>query len=65
MGNAVLSIDKPRCCGECDSACDDIAGLFCNTADWCFDGIHSQKDRTDWCRLREVESKQILRMNLL
>ena len=65
MSKAVLIIDMPRCCGECDLACDDIAGLFCIPADKYFDRDYRQKDRPDWCPLLEVESKQFLSTNLV
>ena len=57
MAKAVLVMDMPDCCADCQLADDDPSGLYCVPADKYYDGEESTEDRASWCPLRELPEK--------
>mgnify|MGYP007103173908 CR=1 FL=1 len=57
MSKAVLIIDMPECCADCQLADDDPSGLYCVPADEYYDGKESTEDRASFCPLRELPEK--------
>lgn len=58
MSKAVLIIDMPECCADCQLADDDPSGLYCVPADEYYDGKESTEDRASFCPLRELPEKK-------
>lgn len=58
MSKAVLIMDMPECCADCQLADDDPSGLYCVPADKYYDGEESTEDRASWCPLRELPEKK-------
>lgn len=58
MAKAVLVMDMPDCCADCQLADDDPSGLYCVPADKYYDGEESTEDRASWCPLRELPEKK-------
>jgi hypothetical protein len=58
MAKAVLIMDMPNCCADCQLADDDPSGLYCVPADKYYDGEESTEDRASWCPLRELPEKK-------
>lgn len=54
MSKAVLVIDMPESCADCQLADDDPSGLYCPLADDYYDGTDSSEDRASFCPLREL-----------
>lgn len=57
MAKAVLIMDMPECCADCQLADDDPSGLYCVLADDYYDGSDSSEDRASFCPLRELPEK--------
>lgn len=57
MPKAVLVMDMPECCADCQLADDDPSGLYCMFADDYYDGSDSSEDRASFCPLRELPEK--------
>ena len=57
MPKAVLIMDMPECCADCQLADDDPSGLYCVPADKYYDGEESTEDRASFCPLRELPEK--------
>lgn len=57
MSKAVLVMDMPECCADCQLAADDPSGLYCVPADEYYDGTESTEDRASFCPLRELPEK--------
>ena len=57
MAKAVLVMDMPECCADCQLADDDPSGLYCPLADDYYDGTDSAEDKASWCPLRELPEK--------
>lgn len=57
MSKAVLIMDMPDCCAECQLSDDDPSGLYCVSADDYYDGEDGMEDRTSFCPLRELPEK--------
>ena len=57
MPKAVLVMDMPECCADCQLADDDPSGLYCVFADDYYDGSDSSEDRASFCPLRELPEK--------
>lgn len=57
MSKAVLIMDMPDCCAECQLSDDDPSGLYCVPADDYYDGEDSMEDRVSFCPLRELPEK--------
>ena len=57
MAKAVLVMDMPECCADCQLADDDSSGLYCMLADDYYDGSDSSEDRASFCPLRELPEK--------
>ena len=47
MSKAVLIMDMPECCADCQLADDDPSGLY-------YDGSDSSDDRASFCPLRKL-----------
>jgi hypothetical protein len=58
MAKAILVMDMPECCADCQLADDDPSGLYCMFADDCYDGSDSSEDRASFCPLRELPEKK-------
>lgn len=58
MSKAVLVMDMPECCADCQLADDDPSGLYCVPADKYYDGEESTEDRASFCPLRELPEKK-------
>lgn len=58
MSKAVLIMDMPECCADCQLADDDPSGLYCVPADKYYDGEESTEDRASFCPLRELPEKK-------
>lgn len=58
MPKAVLIMDMPECCADCQLADDDPSGLYCVPADKYYDGEESTEDRASWCPLRELPERE-------
>lgn len=58
MSKAVLIMDMPDCCADCQLADDDPSGLYCVPADKYYDGEESTEDRASFCPLRELPEKK-------
>lgn len=58
MSKAVLIIDMPECCADCQLADDDPSGLYCVPADEYYDGKESTEDRASFCPLRELPERE-------
>lgn len=58
MAKAVLVMDIPECCADCQLADDDPSGLYCPLADDYYDGTDSTEDKASWCPLRELPEKK-------
>ena len=54
MPKAVLVMDMPENCADCQLADDDPSGLYCPLADDYYDGEDSSEDRASFCPLREL-----------
>ena len=50
MAKAVLIMDMPECCADCQLADDDPSGLYCPPADDYYDGSDSSEDRASFTR---------------
>ncbi len=59
MAKAVLIMDMPECCADCQLADDDPSGLYCMFADDYYDGSDSSEDRASFCPLRELPEKKV------
>jgi hypothetical protein len=59
MPKAVLVMDMPKCCADCQLANDDPSGLYCMFADDYYDGSDSSEDRVSFCPLRELPNQLI------
>lgn len=57
MTKAVLVIDMPENCADCQLADDDPSGLYCPLADDYYDGTDSTEDKASWCPLRELPER--------
>jgi hypothetical protein len=57
MAKAVLVMDMPECCADCQLADDDPSGLYCVFADDYYDGSDSSEDRASFCPLRKLPEK--------
>lgn len=57
MAKAVLVMDMPESCSDCQLADDDPSGLYCPPADDYYDGSDSSEDRASFCPLRELPEK--------
>jgi hypothetical protein len=57
MPKAVLVMDMPECCADCQLADDDPSGLYCMFADDYYDGSDSSEDRASFCPLRELPER--------
>lgn len=57
MAKAILVMDIPECCADCQLADDDPSGLYCVFADDYYDGSDSSEDRASFCPLRELPEK--------
>ena len=64
MAKAVLVMDMPECCADCQLADDDSSGLYCMPADDYYDGSDSSEDRASFCPLRELPEKKETRTTL-
>lgn len=60
MAKAVLVMDMPECCADCQLADDDPSRLYCMPADDYYDGSDSSEDRASFCPLRELPEKMEL-----
>lgn len=58
MPKAVLVMDMPECCADCQLADDDPSGLYCVPADEYYDGKESTEDRASFCPLWELPEKK-------
>ena len=58
MAKAVLVMDMPESCADCQLADDDPSGLYCPPADDYYDGSDSSEDRASFCPLRELPEKK-------
>lgn len=58
MSKAVLIMDMPECCADCQLADDDPSGLYCVPADKYYDGEENTEDRASFCPLRELPEKK-------
>lgn len=58
MAKAVLVMDMPENCADCQLADDDPGGLYCPLADDYYDGTDSTEDKASWCPLRELPEKK-------
>lgn len=58
MAKAVLVMDMPENCADCQLADDDPSGLYCPLADDYYDGTDSTEDKASWCPLRELPEKK-------
>lgn len=58
MPKAVLVMDMPECCADCELADDDPSGLYCVPADEYYDGKESTEDRASFCPLHELPEKR-------
>lgn len=54
MAKAILVMDIPECCADCQLADDDPSGLYCMFADDYYDGSDSSEDRASFCPLRKL-----------
>ena len=65
MAKAVLIMDMPECCADCQLADDDPSGLYCPPADDYYDGSDSSEDRASFLpaqgTAREISSSRALR----
>lgn len=57
MSKAILIMNMPECCGDCNLVEDDAAGLFCIPADKYFDGRDSSEEKMECCPFRELPEK--------
>lgn len=57
MPKAVLIMDMPESCADCQLADDDPSGLYCVFADDYYDGSDSSEDRASFCPLRKLPEK--------
>ena len=57
MAKAVLVMDMPESCADCQLADDDPSGLYCPLADDYYDGADSSEDKASFCPLRELPEK--------
>lgn len=57
MAKAVLVMDMPECCADCQLADDDPSGLYCVFTDDYYDGSDSSEDRASFCPLRKLPEK--------
>lgn len=57
MAKAILVMDMPENCADCQLADDDPSGLYCPLADDYYDGTDSTEDKASWCPLRELPEK--------
>ena len=58
MVKAVLVIDMPESCADCQLADDDPSGLYCVPKDEYYDGKESTEDRASFCPLRQLPEKR-------
>mgnify|MGYP006939730926 CR=1 FL=1 len=58
MAKAILIMDMPESCADCQLADDDPSGLYCPPADDYYDGSDSSEDRASFCPLRELPEKK-------
>lgn len=54
MAKAILIMDMPECCADCQLADDDPSGLYCVFADDYYDKSDSSEDRASFCPLRKL-----------
>lgn len=58
MAKAILVVDMPESCADCQLADDDPSGLYCMFTDDYYDGSDSSEDRASFCPLRELPEKK-------
>lgn len=58
MPKAVLVMDMPESCADCQLSDDDPSGSYCMPADDYYDGSDSSEDRASFCPLRELPEKK-------
>lgn len=58
MAKAILVMDMPESCADCQLADDDPSGLYCVPADDYYDGSDSSEDRASFCPLQELPDKK-------
>ena len=58
MAKAILVVDMPESCADCQLADDDSSGLYCMPADDYYDGSDSSEDKASFCPLRELPEKK-------
>lgn len=54
MAKAVLIMDMPESCADCQLSDDDPSGSYCMPADDYYDGSDSSEDRASFCPLLEL-----------
>lgn len=64
MAKAILVMDMPECCADCQLADDDPSGLYCMFADDYYDGSDSSEDRASFCPLRKLPEKKELYLSI-
>lgn len=64
MAKAILVMDMPECCADCQLADDDPSGLYCVFADDYYDGSDSSEDKASFCPLRELPEKKELYLSI-
>lgn len=64
MAKAILVMDMPECCADCQLADDDPSGSYCMIADDYYDGSDSSEDRASFCPLRELPEKKELYLSI-
>lgn len=58
MSKAILVIDMPECCGDCQLMDDDASGRYCIAHDEDYIDIpDTMEGKPDWCPLRELPEK--------
>ena len=57
MAKAVLIMDMPESCANCQLSDDDPSGSYCMPADDYYDGSDSSEDKASFCPLRELPEK--------
>lgn len=59
MAKAMLVIDMPECCADCQLATDDLIGLYhCTVTDNYYSADESMEGRDSSCPLRELPEKR-------
>lgn len=52
MAKAILVMDMPESCADCQLSDDDSSGSYCMPADDYYDGSDSSEDKASFCPLR-------------